>query len=78
MSYLSAESLKFISANETRLKFVNITYEGFFYEIPFVNGMTYAQAAKILLDMEVITKFEEARKVLIGNGFRIINGSIYR
>gem|GEM_PF-1915775 len=78
LSYLSAETLKFISANETRLKFVNVTYEGFFYEIPFVSGMTYGQAAKILLDMEVITKFEDARKVLIGNGFRIINGSIYR
>ena len=78
LSYLSAESLKFISNNETRLKFVNMTYEGFFYEIPFVSGMTYAQAAKILLDMDVITKFEDARKALIGNGFRIINGSIYR
>lgn len=78
LSYLSTESLNFISANETRLKFVNMTYEGFFYEIPFISGMTYAQAAKILLDMDVITKFEEARKALIGNGFRIINGSIYR
>ena len=74
---LSSEAQKFIAANESRLKFINLTYQGYFYDVPFVNGIAYSRAAKILLDLKIINKFEEARKVFIGNGFQIINGSVY-
>ena len=78
LNSLSPEMQKFVSANENKIKFINLTYEGYFFEVPFMNGMTYAPAAKILLDLNVTDKFEDARKVFIGNGYKIINGAIYR
>ena len=74
---LSAEVKKFIAANESRFKFINLNYNGYFENIPFVNGMVYSWGAKILLELGVIDKFEDARKVFVNNGFQIINGSIY-
>ena len=77
LEYLSDDTKKFIAENESNLKFINLTYKGYFFEVPFVNGMNCSVAAKILIEMDVADNFEDARKVLTANGFNILNGAVF-
>ena len=73
---LSIDSLNFLSVNNANINFVQILHESIWYNVPFVNGMSFSLFAQIIEELGISAR-GSSRAVISGNGFKIIHGMVY-